>query len=576
MSLHTPAPVYSTASNGGDVFYFPDNVANLNIQVTGASGDNTYNTAGQGALVSGKLASPSDWFTSDDSEIEGFFKGTAYASSFGRFAEDFADITPGPDNTRLVVAGGGGGGGSATGGGGGDAGLLGVNAGTGQNANSGAGASQIAPGSGWTSGNGPQGGTGQNGHTGGGGGGYYGGGGGALSGLTGGSGGGGSSFVPTALLDTFSSSLTGDHPSVVLSYQTACTRRYLEPTTQTRRKREMRILEEKKYLQANPECPHTSRACPLPSGNFECIDFGELSSCGGCVTSGTGVDCLAIPGVNGVGCINDECIASGLYIAAGSLAPRGWSSLFSWLGGWCTVAGAASIPPSVAWAMSIAVTNLVSQYLEAGTYTPETWHSCYVVASLEAPIHLAEESSDAAYVVPTAMMYGSQVTAVLGFLTVIVFGYTVSDLVAALSSPYGLFAQFMADTIGRKGSIALSAIIIADCWFTGLSCSLCSSRIVFATARDGMLPFSRVWRVINHRTQTPVNATLFGVPLAALLGLLAFAGPTAISSIFSIATMMIPILCFPSMSAPNAQTMSYTALVFGGFMLFPAKDMNIC
>ncbi|KAI5479940.1 hypothetical protein MNV49_002230, partial [Pseudohyphozyma bogoriensis] len=60
---------------------------------------------------------------------------------------------------------------------------------------------------------------------------------------------------------------------------------------------------------ADVACPALQRACPLRSGNFECIDFDELSSCGGCVSDNSGVDCLALKGVNGVGCIENKCVA---------------------------------------------------------------------------------------------------------------------------------------------------------------------------------------------------------------------------------------------------------------------------
>ncbi|KAI5474665.1 hypothetical protein MNV49_002685 [Pseudohyphozyma bogoriensis] len=63
------------------------------------------------------------------------------------------------------------------------------------------------------------------------------------------------------------------------------------------------------YLEANPACPADQRACALPSGNFECVEFNELTSCGGCTSNGTGVDCLSLAGTNGVGCIDDHCVA---------------------------------------------------------------------------------------------------------------------------------------------------------------------------------------------------------------------------------------------------------------------------
>ncbi|KAI5476149.1 hypothetical protein MNV49_000367 [Pseudohyphozyma bogoriensis] len=64
------------------------------------------------------------------------------------------------------------------------------------------------------------------------------------------------------------------------------------------------------YFDANEECPASQRACPLPSGSFECIDVDELTSCGGCVSEGTGVDCLSLEGYQGVSCIAGKCVAT--------------------------------------------------------------------------------------------------------------------------------------------------------------------------------------------------------------------------------------------------------------------------
>ena len=57
---------------------------------------------------------------------------------------------------------------------------------------------------------------------------------------------------------------------------------------------------------------------------------------------------------------------------------------------------------------------------------------------------------------------------------------------------------------------------------------------MWAFARDGALPLSRTLRRVHARTQTPVNAVWATALVALALGLLAFAGPTAINAIFSL------------------------------------------
>ncbi|WWD20612.1 hypothetical protein CI109_105088 [Kwoniella shandongensis] len=60
-------------------------------------------------------------------------------------------------------------------------------------------------------------------------------------------------------------------------------------------------------------CPSPLHACTVPTTtggewSYECIDFEtELESCGGCASTGEGVDCTKIPNVLGVGCESGVC-----------------------------------------------------------------------------------------------------------------------------------------------------------------------------------------------------------------------------------------------------------------------------
>ncbi|KAI5476754.1 hypothetical protein MNV49_007344 [Pseudohyphozyma bogoriensis] len=58
-------------------------------------------------------------------------------------------------------------------------------------------------------------------------------------------------------------------------------------------------------------CADNLNACDLPTGGFECISFEELTSCGGCVEGGVGINCLTLDltGYAGVGCFEGQCVA---------------------------------------------------------------------------------------------------------------------------------------------------------------------------------------------------------------------------------------------------------------------------
>jgi amino acid transporter len=56
---------------------------------------------------------------------------------------------------------------------------------------------------------------------------------------------------------------------------------------------------------------------------------------------------------------------------------------------------------------------------------------------------------------------------------------------------------------------------------------------LFAFSRDRGLPLSGLLYNINPQTKTPVHAVIFLAFMALLLGLLSFAGPLAISAVFT-------------------------------------------
>ncbi|KAH9455463.1 hypothetical protein Pst134EA_022926 [Puccinia striiformis f. sp. tritici] len=66
---------------------------------------------------------------------------------------------------------------------------------------------------------------------------------------------------------------------------------------------------------ANDKCPAGLSACPIssgmtlkPSAGFECLDLQqEVTSCGGCASTGQGVDCTTLKGVSSSGCTEGKC-----------------------------------------------------------------------------------------------------------------------------------------------------------------------------------------------------------------------------------------------------------------------------
>lgn len=153
----------------------------------------------------------------------------------------------------------------------------------------------------------------------------------------------------------------------------------------------------------------------------------------------------------------------------------------------------------------------------------------------DAPFHLSEECSNANIASPRAIVMTAQLGLYLGWAVILVIAYTVKDIAPVVDGRYGQpFGSLCLQVLGKKAGLAMFSLNIVAQFFGAQGCLITATRIIFAYARDGALPGSRLWATVNKRTKTPVYATWFVAFLGCLLGLLIFGGPTAIGAVFSI------------------------------------------
>jgi hypothetical protein len=112
--------------------------------------------------------------------------------------------------------------------------------------------------------------------------------------------------------------------------------------------------------------------------------------------------------------------------------------------------------------------------------------------------------------------------AIFGFLLNIVFAYCAYDIDAIMTSTLGqpLGALFLS-ALGN-GALAkfLWLCTVLSNFGVLFVMSVSSSRVYFAYARDGAMPFSKWLSHVNHITKTPVNATVAFCVSISLLGLI--------------------------------------------------------
>ncbi|KAI0684182.1 APC amino acid permease [Cytidiella melzeri] len=237
----------------------------------------------------------------------------------------------------------------------------------------------------------------------------------------------------------------------------------------------------------------------------------------------------------------------------------------------------------------------------------------WTIGGFDGPIHISEEVSNARTAVPWAIVSSVGISGLIGWGINVVIAFNMGqDIESIMASPIGQpMATIFFNSFGTKSTLAIWSVVVAVQFTMATSALVSTSRQTFAFSRDGALPLSRYLYRINKYTGTPANCVWAAVFVSMLLGLLAFAGATAINAIFSLAIigqylafmlpvasrllggkpwvpgpfslgkMSIPvailmifwsifsmvIVMFPTTTDPTAQEMNYTVVVGGGWIV---------
>ncbi|KAI7970388.1 hypothetical protein EIK77_006233 [Talaromyces pinophilus] len=239
----------------------------------------------------------------------------------------------------------------------------------------------------------------------------------------------------------------------------------------------------------------------------------------------------------------------------------------------------------------------------------------WTMSGYDSPFHLSEECSNANIASPRAITMTSATGGLLGWFLQLVVAYTVTDIDSVIGSDLGQpWASYLLQVLPQKTAMAILALTIVCGFSMGQGCMIAASRVTYAYARDDCFPFSGVWKQVNTRSQTPINAVILNGVLGILMCLLIFGGTVAIGALFSIGAiaqfiafaipiairvfivgdrfkpgpwnlgkmskpigaagamfvlLMLPILCLPSVTGNDltADLMNWTCLVYGAPML---------
>ena len=90
---------------------------------------------------------------------------------------------------------------------------------------------------------------------------------------------------------------------------------------------------------------------------------------------------------------------------------------------------------------------------------------------------------------------------------------------------------------GKGIGLMLIFVVIVAQFFCGMSSITANSRMVYAFARDGAVPFSGYWHHVSHKARVPVRTAWFGAVFAFILALPYLYNYAAYAAVTSIAVI---------------------------------------
>jgi amino acid transporter len=147
---------------------------------------------------------------------------------------------------------------------------------------------------------------------------------------------------------------------------------------------------------------------------------------------------------------------------------------------------------------------------------------------------MCEEVEEPSTQVPRAMVGTIIMNFFAGLLFLISLVFVLPDLTELINLPSGQpLPTIIASAVGSEGgTFGLLVPLLVLAIFCGIGCTTATSRCTWAFARDGAIPGSKWWKVVNKKLDVPLNAMMLTMVVEILLGLIYF-GSTAAFNAFS-------------------------------------------
>jgi amino acid transporter len=156
-------------------------------------------------------------------------------------------------------------------------------------------------------------------------------------------------------------------------------------------------------------------------------------------------------------------------------------------------------------------------------------HAGYATSSTGMIISMCEEVRQPATQVPKAMVATIFINTFAGLLFLIPLCFVLPDIQDVLiAQPV---PAILKSAVGSsQGAIGLLIPLMVLALLCGVGCTTAASRCTWAFARDGAIPGSKWWKVVNTKMDVPLNAMMLSMVVQILLGLINFGSETAFNA----------------------------------------------
>jgi amino acid transporter len=173
----------------------------------------------------------------------------------------------------------------------------------------------------------------------------------------------------------------------------------------------------------------------------------------------------------------------------------------------------------------------------------------YTFTGYDASAHVSEETKTARISAPKGIVNSIWISMVAGFIlllgvsmaiptewpqTINGVEYAGYDALAVDLVPWATIFEY---ATGHTIGLLLILIVIVAQFFCGMSSITANSRMVYAFARDGAVPFSDYWHHVSHKARVPVRTAWFGAIGAFILALPYLYNVAAYAAVTSIAVI---------------------------------------